>query len=118
MITKFAQLSGKKFKKDKSVEQKHCGILKYSKVGKLTGNTKVKESTGRGPDLHDTVKPFTILSKRHKDSLFFAASPTEGIRSESTWTSSVTMRRKAVAMSSAQLHRGIAVHLESFTRAS
>lgn len=77
----------------------------------------MKESTGRGPDLQDTDNPFTILSKRPKDGLSSASSSTRGISSHRQ-TSSVTIKRKAVAISRAQLHRGCTKHLESFTDVS
>jgi hypothetical protein len=78
-------------------------LVIHEKGGKLTGNTKVKESTGRGPGLQDTDKPLIILSKRPKEGLSLASpSPAIGIRSKKTLTSLVTIRRRAVAMSRAQ----------------
>lgn len=76
----------------------------------------MKESTGRGPDLQDTERALIIRSNRLKDGLSSASPwPTDGIISNRRRSSSVTTKRKAVAMSRAQLQRGEAVHLESFT---
>lgn len=75
----------------------------------------MKESTGRGPDLQDTERALIIRSNRLKDGLSSAPPwPTDEIVSNRR-RSSVTTKRKAVAMSRAQLQRGGAVHLESFT---
>lgn len=93
--------------------------VKIKRKEKLTGNTKVNESTGRGPDLQDKDNPLIILSKRPMDGLSLASpSPVAGIRSSKISTSSVTITRKAVAMSMAQLQSGGAVQRESFTKLS
>lgn len=54
-------------------------------MGKLTGKTKVNESTGRGPDLQETDKPSIIRSKRPREGFLFSSpSTTDGTRSNST----------------------------------
>lgn len=86
------------------------------KSEKFTGKTKLKESTGRGPYLQAIDNPFLTRSKRLKDGLSLSSpSPTVGINSQTTLISSVAITRNAVAISSAQLHKGEAEHFESCT---
>ena len=80
---------------------------------KQTGKMNVKVSTGSELDLQDTDNPFTILSKR--PSYVFPALSTDGRKSDEASTSSMAIKRRAVAISRAQLHSGWTVHLASFT---
>lgn len=83
-----------------------------------TRKTKVKESTGRLPDLQDRDRAFITRSKRDSKCSTLPEPPVRVNSSESISLSSITINRNAVAISRAQLQRGDAVHLASFTRVS
>lgn len=69
-----------------------------------TGKMNVKESTGSGPDLQDMDNPFINLSNR--PSSVFPALSSDGQKSDEASTSSIAIKRRAVAISRAQLHSG------------
>lgn len=85
----------------------------------FTGKINENESTGRGPDLQDMVKPLTRRSKRPSAGVpSCSPSRIDGNKFHKILDSSVAVSRKAVAISRDQLHRGSIVHLESFTNVS